>query len=266
MLWMAAVVSAAEKPAAAPRAQAGALKADPKTMAWIPAGEFTMGSPEGEGSPNERPSHKVVLAAYLLDRYEVSAGQYKAFADAARRKLIKPVPPGKENLPAVHVNWHDARAYCASLGKRLPTEAEWEYAARGGESGKYCFGNEEARLGEYAWFWSNSGKQLHPVGLKKPNAYGLYDMHGNALEWTADWYSADYYELSPLINPEGPAEGEEKVVRGGSAFVSAGLCRSAARMRSTPDTAYSGRGFRCAASIPAPPAAAEKSSGTHEQK
>jgi formylglycine-generating enzyme required for sulfatase activity len=250
-------VQGSTAPAAAavkPALRASAARPEAETMALIPAGQFLMGSPEGEGSPNERPAHEVSLEAYLMDRYEVAAAQYKIFADATGRKLIKPVPAGQENFPAVRVNWYDAQAYCGYYGKRLPTEAEWEYAARAGAGGKYSFGDDAGRLGEYAWFWGNSNKQLHPVGRKKPNQYGLYDMHGNALEWVADWYDAGYYELSTAKNPEGSAGGGEKSVRGGSAFVSADLCRSAARMRSTPDTAYSGRGFRCAVSLPKLPA------------
>ena len=156
----------------------------------------------------------------------------------------------KDNYPAVYMNWYDAVEYCRHYGKRLPTEAEWEKAAGGGSSGKFCFGDDKALLREYAWYWDNSGKKIHPVGRRKPNNYGLYDMHGNVLEWTADWYSADYYAQSPERDPQGPAEGEAKVIRGGSSFVSAELCSSTTRMRSSPDTRYSVKGFRCAASPP----------------
>lgn len=232
-----------------------AAKPDYTDMVLIPAGEFMMGSPDEEGSPDESPRHKVSLDAYYIDRYKVTQIQYRTFAAAARRPMPKRPVPYDASSPVVYISWHNAAAYCEYYGKRLPTEAEWEKAARGGSEGKYSFGDDESRLGEYAWFWGNSGRQIHAVGRKKPNQYGLYDMHGNALEWTNDWYAKDYYEQSPVKNPQGPAEGEEKVVRGGSAFLSAGLCRAAKRMRSSPDTGYSGRGFRCAASPPQPPPA-----------
>lgn len=226
------------------------VKIDYKDMVLIPTVEFMMGSSDEEGYPNEHPRHKVSLAPYFMDKYEVPAVRYRAFAKATGRQVHEQPCRDKDNCPVVYVNWNDAGAYCGYYGKRLPTEAEWENAARAGSEGKYCFGSDETRLGEYAWYWNNSGRQLHPVGQKKPNRYGIYDMHGNALEWVSDWYGESYYGESPGVNPAGPAEGEAKSVRGGSAFVSAELCRAAHRMRSSPDNGYSGRGFRCAASAP----------------
>jgi formylglycine-generating enzyme required for sulfatase activity len=218
-------------------------------MVLIPGGEFLMGSPAGQGSADEHPAHKVTLDPYFIDAREVTWAQYTAFADAVKRKMEKRPFRGRENFPVVYVTWNDAEAYCGHYGKRLPTEAEWENAARGGSAGRFCFGDEAKFLGGYAWYWDNSGKALHPVGQKKPNAYGVYDMHGNALEWVSDWYDEDYYAASPAWNPQGPAEGKEKVFRGGSVFVSADLCRSAARMHGSHATAYSGKSFRCAASL-----------------
>lgn len=228
---------------------AGAAEDRYKDMVLVPPGEFLMGSDE-ENSPNEQPRHKVFLGAYFIDKYEVTVAKYKLFAKATGRQMPRHPFPGKDNYPVVYLSWHDATAYCGQYGKSLPTEAQWEKAAGGGSSGKFCFGDDPAGLGEYAWHWGNSDKKIHPVGLKKPNAYGLYDMHGNVQEWTADWYDADYYAESPVGDPQGPSQGKEKVIRGGSAFVSAALCRSSTRMRSSPDTPYSGKGFRCAAPVP----------------
>ena len=113
--------------------------------------------------------------------------------------------------PVVNVSWNDALAFCRWLSKkegkicRLPTEAEWEYACRAGSTTRYCFGDDASDLGEYAWYGANSDRKTHPVGTKKPNAWGLYDMHGNAWEWCADGYDAEYYEKSPTDDPTGPA-------------------------------------------------------------
>ena len=237
----------AVKASTVPAAGVGAV--DYSGMALIPRGEFLMGSDE-KTSPNEQPRHRVFLNSYFIDKHEVTAARYRRFTEATGRQMPRQSFPDSENYPAVYMNWHDAMAYCEYYGKSLPTEAQWEKAARGGADGKFCSGDEGAGLGGYAWFWDNSGKKIHPVGLKKSNAYGLYDMHGNVLEWTADWYAADYYSAGPAENPQGPAQGDAKVIRGGSAFVSADLCRSAARMHSSPETRYSVKGFRCAAPVP----------------
>ncbi|PIU17887.1 MAG: hypothetical protein COT18_11720 [Elusimicrobia bacterium CG08_land_8_20_14_0_20_59_10] len=218
-------------------------------MVLIPEGAFLMGSDE-PGFTNEHPNHKVFLDAYYIDKFEVTIARYKLFVKAAGRKLPRQSSPENDDRPVIRMTWHDALAYCEYYGKRLPTEAQWEKAAGGGRAGKFSFGNDAALLGEYAWFWGNSGTQIHPVGLKKPNGYGLYDMHGNVLEWTADWYDAGYYKKSPARNPQGPAKSKKKVIKGGSAFVTAELCRTSVRIRSSPDTPYSGKGFRCVAAIP----------------
>lgn len=220
-------------------------------MALVPAGEFVMGSASSRIA-NESPPHKVYLDAFYMDKYEVTSARYKAFMKATGRKTPRQFYPDKEGYPAVYMDWFDAQAYCEYYGKTLPTEAQWEKAARGGSAWRYCFGDDKEELGDYAWFWGNSGRKLRPVGKKKPNAYGIYDMHGNVLEWTADWYSSRYYYESPAKNPPGPGKGKSRVVRGGSVYVSAELCRSAARMKSSPYTRYSAKGFRCAAPAPAP--------------
>lgn len=218
-------------------------------MVLVPAGEFVMGSAESRIA-SEAPPHKVWLDAYYIDRYEVTSARFKEFLKATGRKGPRQHYRDEDGYPAVYMDWFDAQAYCEYRGKTLPTEAQWEKAARGGSAWRYCFGDDRAELGEYAWFWVNSGRKIHPVGGKKPNGYGIYDMHGNVLEWTADWYKGDYYSESPAKNPAGPAEGKDKVIRGGSSYVTAELCRSAARMKSSPYTRYSGKGFRCAATAP----------------
>ena len=116
----------------------------------------------------------------------------------------------------------------------MPTEAQWEYACRAGSTTRYCFGDDESGLGEYAWYGENSGDKTHPVGEKKPNAWGLYDMHGNVWEWCADWYDGGYYAQSPTDDPTGPATGSFRVVRGGGWHYAAGCCRSAYRHGTRP--------------------------------
>lgn len=143
-------------------------------------------------------------------------------------------------------------AFCRRLSQeegkeyRLPTEAEWEYACRAGSATRWCFGDNASQLDEYAWYERNSGRTTHPVAQKKPNAWGLYDMHGNVWEWCADWYDADYDQQSPADDPKGPASGALRVVRGGSWFVVPGLSRSAIRVRNHPGVRIPVAGFRVA--------------------
>jgi formylglycine-generating enzyme required for sulfatase activity len=153
------------------------------------------------------------------------------------------------------VSWEDCQGFlsrlqdkCGSLGTkfRLPREAEWEYACRAGSRTKYSFGDEEAKLGEYAWFGGNSGKSTHPVGQKKPNAWGLYDMHGNLWEWCEDWYGSEYYAVSAVDDPPGPDSGSGRVNRGGGWSSDAGLCRSADRIINLPGGRIINLGFRVA--------------------
>ena len=129
------------------------------------------------------------------------------------------------------LSWRKLNDKFAGSGAKfsLPTEAQWEYACRAGSTTKYCFGDDEGRLGEYAWFDGNAGGKTHPVGGKKANAFGLYDMHGNVLEWCSDWYKRKYYAESPTDDPMGPTSGSYRVARGGSWDLLAGLCRSAFR-------------------------------------
>ena len=178
-------------------------------MVLIPAGEFLMGSPEGEGHDDEHPRRKVHLEAFRMDEHPVSVEQYREFCQSAGRTFPKQPDWSADDQPVVSVSWDDAAAFAAWAGKRLPTEAEWEKAARGGTSTTHPFG-DESLLGEYAWFRDNSDGRTHPVSQKRPNPYGLFDMQGNVWEWTADWYGAQYYAVSPERCPKGPATGEAR--------------------------------------------------------
>ncbi len=191
----------------------------------IPAGEFMMGSPEGEGDYDERPQHKVIITRpFYMQTTPVTQAQWKkVIGRKFLRRTKNPSYFKGDDLPVERVSWKDAQRFLEKLNQkeqkgryRLPTEAEWEYACRAGSATKYSFGNDEGRLGEYAWYDKNSGGKTHPVGQKKPNAWGLYDMHGNVWEWCSDWYDKDYYRNSPSRNPKGPTNGRYRVLRGGS--------------------------------------------------
>jgi formylglycine-generating enzyme required for sulfatase activity len=154
----------------------------------------------------------------------------------------------------MYVTWNDAIAYCKKLSDqerktyRLPTEAEWEYACRAGTATRWSFGNDEKVLGDYAWYdkntWDNGERYAHQVGLKKPNVFGLFDMHGNVYEWCHDYFQEDYYKQSPEKDPTGPTSGSSRVLRGGSWSNFTRVTRSANRVRDDADDRGSNRGFR----------------------
>jgi sulfatase modifying factor 1 len=222
---------------------------DGAPMVLIPAGEFQMGS--NDGDDDEKPVHTVYLDAFYMDVYEVTNALYKKFMDATGHKA--PVywndsGYNAPNQPVVGVTWHDAKAYAGWAGKRLPTEAEWEKAARGGLAGKkYPWGdsithddaNFSGAVGKDGWDVSA------PVGSFAPNGYGLYDMAGNVREWCADWYDEDYYSKSPRRNPTGPRSGTYCVLRGGSWYNSYFHLRVASRYREESMGTYYNVGFRC---------------------
>ncbi len=236
-----------------------------RVMVNVPPGEFTMG--DAAGNDDEKPAHRVRVDGFLMDAYEVTQESYQRMTGKNPSKSKGP------DKPVERVSWYKAAVlYCNmrsareelkpcydmqtgkcnfnASGYRLPTEAEWEYACRAGKSTKYGFGSSESQLPKYAWSKQNSGKTTHPVGKKTPNDWGLYDMHGNVMEWCHDRYSEDYYHKSPSDNPAGPASGDECVLRGGSWSSSAESCRAAVRYSETPrfaDACFGSDnyGFRC---------------------
>lgn len=215
----------------------------------IAAGSFSMGN--SQGKDNEKPVHQVkITRPFYLGKYEVTQRQWETLM-GRHRSTFK----GPEN-PVENVSWKDCQIFLGKLNRklratrvrfRLPTEAQWEYACRAGSPGVYCFGDAEENLGEYAWFNDNADCKTQPVGQKKPNAWGLYDMHGNVFEWCADWFGACYYAQSPPCDPTGPCSGTARVIRGGGWSGLAPVCRAAYRPSLfTPTARNSIIGFRVA--------------------
>jgi len=236
-------------------------------MAHIPGGRFIM----GDQTQIDATPHEVVISSFYMDKNLVTQEQYE--------KVMGENPSrwkGARN-PVEQMRWSDAARYCNARSKseglepcynlqtwkcnfqangyRLPTEAEWEYACRAGTATAYSFGNDPSKLKDYGWFEQNSGGKPQPVGQKPPNAWGLYDMHGNVWEWCNDFYQVDYYQQSPKENPSGPKAGDTKVVRGGAWKFSAETCRSGYRYNENPGYAdvcfgYDIYGFRCVKNAP----------------
>ncbi len=236
---------------------AGEPERDPVAMVVVPAGPFVFGSAENQGRPDERPQRTVHLDAFAIDQVEVTNDRYLVFLRATGRKaplnvygdapLLK--EPGIGNLPVVQVTWHDAADYCHWVGKRLPTEAEWEKAARGPDGREYPWGNQ-APGPQHANFdrdWDGKAT-LRPVGTTPGgrSAYGVDDMSGNAREWIQDWYAPDAYSRTAVKNPQGPESGLLKVIRGGSWHSPLADIRAAARGKGGFALKTHGTGFRCA--------------------
>jgi formylglycine-generating enzyme required for sulfatase activity len=224
-------------------------------MVYVPPGTFWMGCSVSH-SENECPSHEVYLDGFYIDTTEVTAGAYKACVDTgscayegSTTDETRTYNNGKDDHPINHVSYSDAQTYCEWLGKRLPTEAEWEKAAGGTDGRKYPWGNEEPTC-DLAWF-SNCLGDTQSVGSLSAGAspYGAMDMAGNVYEWTVDWYSSDYYEQTPAegwVNPEGPVSGNSRVLRGGSFYGTANGLRVSNRVNRYPDNRHFRNGFRCA--------------------
>jgi formylglycine-generating enzyme required for sulfatase activity len=208
-------------------------------MKWIEPDCFIMGSPEGEGDFDEHPQHKVCLKGYYIDRYEVTQKEYEKIT-GKNPSVFSNCP----ECPVEYVSWQEAKEYCDRIGKRLPTEAEWEYAARAKSEKRYYWGNNIDT--SYLWYSANSNSRTHPVGKKKPNAFGLYDMLGNVREWCLDKFSENTYRLSEINNPVATT-GKYPVLRGGSWLDDENKVRCAARASEKSKTKDSNIGFRCVA-------------------
>ena len=235
-------------------------------MVYVPAGEFLMG---GEGEEDEAPAHRVHVDGFYMDEIEVTVGQFAEFLNEMGNQVERGVPwvniedlhskishvdgrfipyKGFDNYPIVMVSWYGARAFAQWAGKRLPTEAEWEKAARGGLEGKiYPWGDEETydMANSQHVHGKDRWEKTSPAKSFPPNEYGLYDMAGNAWEWCADFYDPDYYSRSPDSNPKGPDEGTYKVLRGGSWISPLGHLRASERFRYYPEYQNFNFGFRC---------------------
>ena len=216
-------------------------------MVYVKGGTFTMGATAEQGSDaydNEKPVHSVTLSDYYIGKYEVTQAQWKAIMGSSQS-----IWEG-DNLPVGNVSWNDIQEFITRLnaqtGKRfrLPTEAEWEYAARGGNKSKGYKYSGSNNVDDVAWYFDNSSLETHPVGQKSPNELGIYDMSGNVMEWCQDCYGS--YGSSSQTNPTGPNSGSDRVLRGGGCYDSARFCRVSDRSAhgSASDCRSNNCGFR----------------------
>ena len=240
-----------------PRAEKEITNSIGMKLRLIPSGEFLMGSLESEKerSTGEQQHMVRITRAFYLGEHEVTQREWKAVMETKPWKGNEYVKEG-DDYPATYVSWEDAVDFCKKLSRkegkeyRLPTEAEWEYACRGGKTTRYHYGDDEIDLGDYAWYDKNTDKvkeeYAHRVGQKRANEFGLHDMHGNVWEWCSDWYNKKYLATSPTEYLQGPATGSKRVNRGGCWGSRSAFCRSAYREWDSPSRRYSSLGFRVA--------------------
>jgi formylglycine-generating enzyme required for sulfatase activity len=225
-------------------------------MVYIPGGSFLMGAGTPQKFRDEQPQHRVTISPFYIGKYEVTQAQWEVVMGS------NPSSFKGDDLPVENVSWNDVNEFIKRLNQktglqfRLPTEAEWEYAARADSTTEYDFGDDQTQLGDYAWFGENSGGTTHPVGQKKPNGFGLFDMYGNVWEWCSDLYSDTYYEeckrQGTVEGPPGPDTGSNRVFRGGGWGIDAVGCRSANRCYDEPGFRGGILGFRLVRSAPEP--------------
>jgi formylglycine-generating enzyme required for sulfatase activity len=257
LLALAAMVIWRLAPAASSVFAQGNSKVNPQdglTYVWIPPGTFMMGCSPGDNEcgAEEKPPHQVTITkGFWMSQTEVTAAAYIKFMWGTGAQMPEAANFNAgwhdQDMPIFNVSWNDASAFCGWAGGRLPTEAEWEYAARAGST--------EARYGlidEVAWYSKNSGLKTHEVGQKRANAFGLYDMLGNVWEWVSDWYGETYCRASPERDPRGPDSGELRVLRGGSWVNDPRYVRVSNRSGGDPADKFGGNGFRCAREVFAP--------------
>ena len=237
-----------QKPAASTSMPKVSLDDIMRNMVYVEGGTFTMGATSEQKKPDddEKPTHRVSLSSFYIGKYEVTQALWKAVMGSNPSRFEG------DNLPVEKVSWNDCQTFLRKLnamtGKnfRLPTEAEWEFAARGGNRNRgYQYSGSNV-LSDVAWYADNSGSKTHNVGTKAPNELGIYDMSGNVWEWCQDWKGS--YIGSAQTNPKGPSSGSYRVDRGGSWFNFAWSCRVACRYCHTPDYRYFHLGFRLALS------------------
>ena len=255
------VLARAENTTSGPKEVTGT---DGAPMVLIPAGPFPMGVPPGDrdGGRDEYPRHEVHVDTFYMDKFEVTNGRYLAFVKATDHRVPQnpknptrnlwegtAIPESLTDRPVVNVDWADADAYCKWAGRRLPTEAEWEKAAKGNHDWRFPWGNVEPTTKHlnYNQQWIGE-KTLMPVGSYEAgkSPYGIYDMAGNVWEWVNDWYDAHYYEKSPAKNARGPEQGTKKVIRGAGWQNETPTVRIFTRVESDPTVRNESTGFRCA--------------------